>query len=70
MPRPEKLYRTTIVVWTDYPPNDMELADLAREATIGDALCDYRVTEVVTDAGSFPDDDGFFGTDGGSRPCR
>lgn len=33
------LYRTTIVIWSEFDPSDMELSWLAREAEEGEALC-------------------------------
>ena len=35
------LYKTTIVIWTEYDPdaNKVDLIDLARAATGGDAYC-------------------------------
>lgn len=32
------LYKTTYTIWTDYPTHEVELEDLAREATSGDAI--------------------------------
>lgn len=43
------MYKTTIVIWTDYDPSEVELADLAREATHGDAYCSLQRTEAVAD---------------------
>lgn len=62
MSKPKELYKTTIVIWTDYDPAGVELEDLAREATSGDALCDGQGTEKVTDPEQMPDTD-FFGID-------
>ena len=33
------LYKTTIVIWTDYNASQVELEDLAIAATVGDAYC-------------------------------
>jgi len=64
MKRPSKLYKTTIVIWTDDHPelNRLEIDDLARDAICGDAYCSLQTTEEVTDKEQFPDTD-FFGTD-------
>lgn len=41
------MYRTTISIWTDYDPSDVELHDLAWEAVSGDAIAtDWRVEEI------------------------
>lgn len=50
------LYKTTIVIWSDYNPIDkMELEDLAREATSGDAYCSKMTAERVEDPEGNPD---------------
>lgn len=56
----KKLWKTTITIWTDYDPTDVELEDLAREATCGDAYCSGQSAEAVIDAAQFPQTD-FFG---------
>ena len=33
------LYKTTIVIWSDFHPGQMEMSHLAREAESGDAYC-------------------------------
>ena len=35
------LWRTTIYIWTEYDPQHLELSELAREAEVGNAYCDY-----------------------------
>lgn len=62
---PKTLYKTTIVVWTDFDPTEkMELADLAREATDGSAYCSTMRAERVKDPTKDKDWDGteFFNT--------
>lgn len=44
-----KLFKTTVVIWTDENPEDWELEDLARQATHGDAICTSQVTVPVDD---------------------
>lgn len=44
---PGPLHKSTIVVWTEYEPSSLELEDLAREATSGDAYCSSSVSEYV-----------------------
>lgn len=42
------LYKTTITIYTDYDPTDqVELEDLASEATGGGAICDVMKSEPV-----------------------
>jgi hypothetical protein len=41
------LHKTTIVIWTEFEPTSMELEDLAREASVGDAYCSSSVSEYV-----------------------
>ncbi len=57
---PSKLWRTTVVIWTDYDPAGMELDDLAREATSGDGFCSQQNTEEISDPTQFPETE-FFG---------
>jgi hypothetical protein len=33
------LFKSTIVIWTEYDPTQLELTDLAHEAESGDAYC-------------------------------
>lgn len=59
-----KLYKTTIIIWTDDDPTDkVELEDLAREATSGAAYCSSMETVAVDDPEADPNWDGteFFG---------
>ena len=62
MKRPDALYKTTIVIWTDWAPLHMEIDELAREAVMGDAFCAETDTEYVTDHTQFPVTE-FFGTE-------
>lgn len=59
------LYKTTIVIWSEFDPEPYDLADLAREAEDGDAYCSAQVRELVADPTLDPDWDGteFFGVD-------
>ena len=59
----KSLYKTTIVIWTDYNPVHLELDDLAREACVGDAYCSKQETDLVQDISKDLDRDGteFFG---------
>jgi hypothetical protein len=43
-----KLWKTTIVIWTEYDPQRHEIDDLAVEACYGDAYCsksEHRLIE-------------------------
>ena len=63
MALPKKLYKTTIVIWSEYDPtNKLELEDMAREATNGDMFCSDISAEVVDDQVEFPDTE-FFGVE-------
>lgn len=57
------LYKSTVVIWTDYNPGGMELSDLAREAERGDAYCAKMETLTVAHPESDEDapDMEFFG---------
>lgn len=53
------LYRTTVVIWSEYDPSGtVELEDLAREATRGDAYCSKSDSVFVADPLSDPDPPG------------
>jgi hypothetical protein len=52
------LYKTTIVIWSQYPGDDVELSDLAREAEQGDAYCSRQESERIEDPRSDPGWDG------------
>lgn len=58
------MWKTTIVIWTDYDPSHVELDHLAREATSGDAYCSKQHIEHVPNHQSDPDwdDNEFFGS--------
>lgn len=48
------LYRTIIVIWSEYDPtNELELEELARAATNGDAYCSVQESVKVDN----PEDD-------------
>jgi len=54
MAAPKELYKTTIIIWSDFNPANFAIDELAREAISGDAYCSEQNTEYVTDAGQFP----------------
>jgi hypothetical protein len=41
------LYKTTIVIWSEFDPAHVDLEDLAREATNGDAYCSKSHSEYI-----------------------
>jgi hypothetical protein len=53
------LYKTTIVVWSEKDPGDMELEDIAHEAKSGSYqvgfLCSRQTTELIQDLTTDPD---------------
>ncbi len=59
------LFKTSIVIWSEADPSDLELADLAIEATSGLSYCSRMVLQEVGDPESDPDWDGteFFDID-------
>lgn len=52
------LYKTTLVIWSDYNPETMQLWDLVREAEVGDAYCAASRVVRVDDPGNDLDWDG------------
>jgi hypothetical protein len=50
-----RFWKTTVEIWTDYDPSTVELEDLAREATRGDAICTASMSEEVTDLEQVPE---------------
>jgi hypothetical protein len=58
---PDKLYKTTIIIWSDFDPVLCEIDYLAREAISGDTYCSEKNIEIVSDTEKFPQTD-FFGT--------
>jgi len=44
-----KLWKTTVVIWTDEDPQGVELDTLVSEAIHGDAYCSKQETKYVTD---------------------
>ena len=53
----KRLYKTTIVIWSDYPGDSVELEDLARQATSGDAICTQQTSKPVDRPWGEPDFD-------------
>lgn len=61
------LYKTTIVIWSEYDPTGLELSELAEEAEEGGNYCSRFDSKYVQDPGADPDWDGteFFDEFGG-----
>jgi hypothetical protein len=53
--RLQKLWKTTIVIWSDYDGDTVELENLARAATVGDAYCSKQVSVLVDEPSVDPD---------------
>jgi hypothetical protein len=49
MPGPRKLWKTTIVVWSEFNPNRVETVSLVREAVDGQAIITKQESELVSD---------------------
>lgn len=54
MSAPKQLWKTTIVIWTEYDGSLVEITDLAREATSGEGFCSSSDSVLVTDKAQFP----------------
>jgi len=46
-----KLWKTTIVIWSEYDPRSVELVNLARAATDGPAYCSFLSSKLVENPG-------------------
>lgn len=54
----KNLFKTTIVIWTDYDPEDADITYLATEAADGDAYCSSQRKTFVKDPTKDPEWDG------------
>ena len=65
-------FKTTIIIWSDYNPiaAELELEDIAREATAGDSYCSSYTTERVDEPELDPAWDGteFFSEEDEDEP--
>lgn len=50
-----KLFKTTIVIWSEFNSDNVELEDLARDATSGESYCSKQNCEYVEDVQKDPD---------------
>jgi len=64
------LWKTTIVIWTEYDPQQSELADLCRDAVEGEAYCSKSNSVLLPEPEGDPDWDGteFFNVDNDNPP--
>lgn len=53
-----KLYKTTVVIWSEFDPATLDLSDLARDAESGDSYCSKLTRQFVTEPSDDPDWDG------------
>jgi hypothetical protein len=49
------LWKSTIVIWSEYDGTQVELSTLAREAEVGDAYCSRSSSALITDPAVDPD---------------
>lgn len=52
------LYKTTIVIWSEYDGTTVELSDLARDAEVGESYCSRYRSEQCANPEADPDWDG------------
>jgi len=52
------LYKTTIVIWSNFDPAETDIEDLSREAMRGDCYCSGQKVEFIDDPPEDPDWDG------------
>lgn len=45
---PKKLWKTTLIIWSDFDPHEIEIDHLAKEAVSGMAYCSKDKKEHVT----------------------
>ena len=50
-----QLWKTTIVIWSDFDPQEFSPEDLGREAMEGSAYCTEQRAEFVSDLAADPD---------------
>ena len=60
-----RLYKTTLIIWSDFAPNHLEIDKLARDAMSGESYCSHSNTELIDPAENDPhwDNTEFFGVD-------
>lgn len=63
------LWKTSIVIWSDFDPQKHELSDLAREAEVGDCYCSVSRSVLVENPKADPDWDGTEFFEAGGDGC-
>lgn len=59
MKKQKGLFKTRIIIWSEWNPQDfLELEELAREATEGDAYCSVQESKYIENFKEDPDWDG------------
>jgi hypothetical protein len=58
MSKAKNLFKTTIVIWSEFDPQMVELEDLAIEAASGEAYCSQMRAEAISNPETDPDWDG------------
>lgn len=61
------LYKTTVIIWSEFDPMKLELSSLAREAEEGSAYCSVMKADHVKEPGKDKDWDGTEFFDGGEE---
>ena len=66
-----ELYKTILVIWTEYPTDEVGLEDLGHAATSGDAYCVSQDCTLIPDVANDPHWDGteFFGEEEEDDGC-
>ena len=54
----KNLWKSTIVIWSEFDPQTVEIADLARDATDGNSYCSSSTVELVKNPQKDKDWDG------------
>ena len=54
----KKLYKTTIVIWSEFDPSKLEIDDLAEDAVSGESYCSVSRTELIEEPEKDPEWDG------------
>lgn len=59
----KKLFKTTIIIWSEYDGDEDAIVDLAQAAMDGEAYCSKQESQLIADPSTDPDWDGteFFG---------
>lgn len=59
----KKLFKTTIIIWSEYDGDEDAIVDLAQAAMDGEVYCSKQESQLIADPSTDPDWDGteFFG---------